>query len=51
MELRHSRVLITGASRGLGRSIAESVVRRGADVALVARNGDALEVLAPMQGG
>lgn len=46
MELRHSRVLITGASRGLGKSIAESVVRRGADVALVARNGDALEVLA-----
>ena len=46
MELRHSRVLITGASRGLGKSIAESVVRRGADVALVARNGDALEILA-----
>ncbi|MEB3021821.1 SDR family NAD(P)-dependent oxidoreductase [[Mycobacterium] crassicus] len=46
MQLRNSRVLITGASRGLGRSIAEVVAERGADVALVARDGAALEILA-----
>ncbi|MGV0742354.1 SDR family NAD(P)-dependent oxidoreductase [Mycolicibacterium sp. XJ870] len=46
MSLRSARVLVTGASRGLGRSIAEVVAGRGADVALVARTGDALEILA-----
>lgn len=46
MQLRNTRVLVTGASRGLGRSIAEVAARRGADVALVARSGDALEILA-----
>lgn len=38
--------LITGASRGLGRAIAEEFWSRGADLALVARNGAALEELA-----
>lgn len=46
MQLRNARVLITGASRGLGRSIAEVAARRGADVAVVARSGDTLEILA-----
>lgn len=46
LSLRNARVLVTGASRGLGRSIAEVVARRGADVALVARSGDSLEILA-----
>jgi short-subunit dehydrogenase len=46
MQLRNSRVLVTGASRGLGKSIAEVAAQRGADVALVARSGDALELLA-----
>lgn len=46
MQLRNARVLITGASRGLGRSIAQVVAERGADVALVARDGAALEILA-----
>ncbi|MDR3663566.1 MAG: SDR family NAD(P)-dependent oxidoreductase [Mycobacterium sp.] len=51
MELRNSRVLVTGASRGLGRHIARAVARHGAEVALVARNGDQLESLAKELGG
>ncbi len=35
--------LITGASRGIGRAIAVEFAREGADVALVARNAQALE--------
>lgn len=46
MKLRNTRALITGASRGLGRSIAQSFADRGSEVALVARSGDALEMLA-----
>lgn len=46
MQLRNARVLVTGASRGLGRSIAQVAAERGADVALVARDGAALEILA-----
>lgn len=38
--------LITGASRGLGRAIAEEFWSRGADLALVARDRPALEQLA-----
>jgi len=38
--------LITGASRGLGRSIAREFASHGASLALVARNGAALEELA-----
>jgi len=51
MRLTKTRVLITGASRGLGRSIAEVVSQRGAEVALVARNKEALELLAKELGG
>lgn len=46
MKLKNTRALVTGASRGLGRSIAESLAARGADVALVARSADALELVA-----
>ncbi|BBX36468.1 short-chain dehydrogenase/reductase SDR [Mycolicibacterium mageritense DSM 44476 = CIP 104973] len=46
MELRNTRALVTGASRGLGKSIAEVLARRGADVALVARDAESLNLLA-----
>jgi uncharacterized protein len=46
MELRGKRVLITGASRGIGESLAHTFAGAGARVALVARNRDALEALA-----
>src|SRR5512134_129073 len=35
--------LVTGASRGLGRSIALEFARRGADLALVARGAEPLK--------
>lgn len=41
---RHA--LVTGASRGIGRSIALSLASAGADITLVARNEDALNSLA-----
>lgn len=46
MELRGKRILITGASRGIGDSLAHAFAGAGATVALVARTGDALHRLA-----
>jgi short-subunit dehydrogenase len=51
MELAGARVLVTGASRGIGEEIAREVARRGAAVALVARSGDRLRSLAAELGG
>ena len=51
MELSGKRVLITGASRGIGRSLAVAFADVGATVALVARDGAALESLAAQVGG
>lgn len=51
MELQGRRVLITGASRGLGAALAESFAAAGARVALVARTGDAITALAARLGG
>jgi short-subunit dehydrogenase len=51
VELRGKRVLITGASRGIGRSLATHVAAAGGKVAVVARDGAALEALAKELGG
>jgi short-subunit dehydrogenase len=45
-DLRGMRVLITGASSGIGRSLAEQAAARGAHVALAARSTDPLHELA-----
>lgn len=51
MELAGARVLITGASRGIGEVLARAFVSRGARVALVARSADAIGRLASELGG
>jgi len=51
MELRGKRVLITGASRGIGEELARRFSRAGATVALVARSADAIDKLAADLGG
>jgi NAD(P)-dependent dehydrogenase (short-subunit alcohol dehydrogenase family) len=43
MRLRDKTVLITGASRGLGRALAEDLAARGCQVVLVARDAAAVE--------
>lgn len=51
MELRAKRVVITGASRGIGRALASAFAQQGAVVALVARDAGALSELAADLGG
>ncbi|HKQ02717.1 MAG TPA: SDR family oxidoreductase [Actinomycetes bacterium] len=46
MLLDDKSVLVTGASRGIGRAIALEAARQGADVALVARSADDLRAVA-----
>jgi NADP-dependent 3-hydroxy acid dehydrogenase YdfG len=41
-----TRALVTGASRGIGRAIAETLAARGTTVGLAARSADELEALA-----
>jgi len=51
VELDGRRALITGASRGIGEALARRFAEAGADVALVARNEDAIRALADELGG
>jgi short-subunit dehydrogenase len=44
-DLKGLRVLLTGASSGIGRSLAEQLAEAGARVALVARSADKLDAL------
>ncbi len=51
MRIDGARVLITGASRGIGAGLARGVADRGGRVALVARSAGAIEELAAELGG
>jgi short-subunit dehydrogenase len=46
MELSGRSALLTGATGGLGRAIAQALAGRGAELALSGRSGEALEALA-----
>jgi len=51
MDLTDRRVLITGASRGIGEALARRFAEAGAQVALLARSPEALRALADELGG
>lgn len=50
VEARSGVVLVTGASRGIGRKLVDVLSARGVRLALVARNGEALERIADQLG-
>ncbi|WP_433331089.1 SDR family NAD(P)-dependent oxidoreductase [Spirillospora sp. CA-294931] len=51
MELRGAKVLLTGASGGIGQAMARAFGARGAEVVLTGRRVDVLEPLAERLGG
>lgn len=50
-DLKGKRVLITGASSGIGKALAEELSKEGARLALAARSGDKLRALARQLSG
>jgi NAD(P)-dependent dehydrogenase (short-subunit alcohol dehydrogenase family) len=42
LELKGKAAIVTGGSRGIGKAIARELAREGVEVAIVARNGEAL---------
>jgi short-subunit dehydrogenase len=50
-EVRHSRILVTGATGGLGNAIARALHDRGAELLLSGRRADVLEKLRSDLGG
>ena len=46
MKLKSKIALVTGASQGLGKAIASAFVKEGADVAICARDGELIELVA-----
>lgn len=51
MDIRGAHVLLTGASGGIGQTLAEALAERGALVTLTGRRAEALQVLADRIGG
>jgi NAD(P)-dependent dehydrogenase (short-subunit alcohol dehydrogenase family) len=49
-DLRGKRALITGASTGIGKKVAEAYLQAGADVAIAARHSDVLDDVAKQLG-
>lgn len=43
MQLKNKKVIVTGASQGIGKSIAQAFVKQGSDVAIFATNPDRLK--------
>ena len=46
MQLKDAKALVTGGSEGIGRGIAEALVRKGCEVVITGRHADALEATA-----
>ncbi|MCX6024496.1 MAG: SDR family NAD(P)-dependent oxidoreductase, partial [Chloroflexi bacterium] len=46
LELRGKTAIVTGGSRGIGKAIARELAREGVDVAIVARDPEALAAAA-----
>ena len=46
IDLSNKRVIVTGASRGIGKAIAKAFAQEGAKVAICARNIDTLQAAA-----
>ena len=46
--LKGRKALVTGGTKGIGRSIAEHLAQEGCDVAVCARNADEVEQTDPL---